>query len=337
MKLLTLAPLALAAVSALPAQTTWYIRADGGTLNSPARVAAKLSAQCDGKANVAYSAAAGGHCALGDYRSLYDDQATYGVLKWIIAGGDTVIIDNAKQYRVGWDGDTSATSNWCAGGSPYGCFNPTIPAGTAVQPTRILGANYASCSTGNAQNPAKMTQLYAGHGAYAALNLAGTQNVQVACLELTRHSNRVVHGSPLTNDCHTPTADGGIQDYDSDGIITDKTTADILLQDIWDHGHTDRGIIGPIGGLITANRVNIDTNGMAGWDFDDGSSTPSVNGWLVMHYSTVQFSGCNQEYPLVDAVPVASCYDQNSGGYGDGIGTPTGTGIDVAIDRSLFQ
>ncbi len=80
MKSLTLcAPLALAAVSALPAQTTWYVRADGGTLNSPARVAAKLSAQCDGKANVAYSAAAnGGHCALGDYRSLYDDQATYG-------------------------------------------------------------------------------------------------------------------------------------------------------------------------------------------------------------------------------------------------------------------
>ncbi len=139
----------------------------------------------------------------------------------------------------------------------------------------------------------------------------------------------MVHGSPLTNDCHTPTADGGIQDYDSDGIITDKTTADILLQDIWDHGHTDRGIIGPIGGLVTANRVNIDTNGMAGWDFDDGSSTPSVNGSLVMHYSTVQFSGCNQEYPSGRRGAGGELLrPEFSGGYGDGIGTPTGTGIE---------
>ncbi len=325
----------------LSAQTTWYVRADGGTRYSANRVAAGLSAQCNGKVNAPYSGDGGQNenCAFNDYRFLYDDQATYGVLQWVIAGGDAVILDNAKQWRVGWDNDTSQNELWCTGnsGGPYGCFNPTIPAGTAAQPTRILGKNYASCSAGNAPDPTKMTQLFGGHGTYAVLNLSGAQNVQVECVELTRHSSCVVHGSPLPNDCHVPTADGGIQDYDGDGIVTNQQTAGIVLQDMWIHGHTDRGIIGPIGGAVTANRINIDTNGMAGWDFDDGASTPSVNGTLTMHYSTVQFSGCNQEYPLVDRVPVASCYDQNSGGYGDGIGTPTGTGLNVSIDHSLFQ
>ena len=322
--------------------TIWYVRADGGTRYSANRVANGLSAQCNGKYDAPYSGDGGTNenCAFNDFRSLYDDQATYGVLQWVIAGGDTILIDNTKQWRVGWDGDTSQTSGWCSGssGGPYGCFNPTIPAGSAAQPTRILGRNYASCSLGNASDRTKMTQLFGGHGAYVVLNLTATQNVQVECLELTRHSNCAVHGSPLfPSDCHTPTADGGIQDYDSDGIITNQQTSNILLQDIWDHGHTDRGIIGPIGGLITATRVDIDTNGEAGWDFDDGSSTPSVNGTLKMTYSTIEWNGCNQEYPAVHAIPVASCYDQNSGGYGDGIGSPTGTGLNVSLDHDIFR
>ena len=322
--------------------TTWYVRADGGTRYSASRVANGLSAQCNGKYDAPYSGDGGNNenCAFNDYRSLYDDQATYGVLQWVIAGGDTVIIDSTKQWRVGWDGDTSRTSGWCSGSSsgPYGCFNPTIPAGTAAQPTRILGRNYASCNAGNAPDRTKMTQLFGGHGIYAVLNLDGAQNVQIECLELTRHSSCAVHGSPIfPSDCHTPTADGGLQDYDSDGIITNQQTANILLQDIWDHGHTDRGIIGPIGGLVTANRVDIDTNGEAGWDFDDGSSTPSLNATLKMTYSTIEWSGCNQEYPAVHAIPVASCYDQNSGGYGDGIGSPAGTGLNVLMDHDIFR
>ena len=35
---------------------------------------------------------------------------------------------------------------------------------------------------------------------------------------------------------------------DSDGIHTDVNTHDLLLQDMWIHGHTDRGVNGPIGG-----------------------------------------------------------------------------------------
>ncbi len=322
--------------------TTWYVRADGGTRYTASRAASGQSAQCNGQFDAPYSGDGGSNenCAFNDMRWLWDDQHTYGQLSWVIAGGDTVILDNTKQWRIGWDTDNGQGEVWCFGnsGGPYGCSNPIIPAGTAANHTRILGRNHAACSVGNALDKTKMTQIFGGHGVSNALNLSSTQFVDVECLEITRHSECVVHGSPIyPSDCHTTTADGGLQDYDGDGIRTDQNTANVLLQDVWDHGHTDRGIIGPIGGLITANRVDIDTNGEAGWDFDDGSSTPSVNGSLKMSYSTIEWSGCNQEYPAVHAIPVASCYDQDSGGYGDGIGSPTGTGLNVAMDHDIFR
>jgi hypothetical protein len=36
-----------------------------------------------------------------------------------------------------------------------------------------------------------------------------------------------------------------------------------------------------------------------------------------------EWNGCQEEYPIVDALPYTQCSDQNSGGYGDGIGTAT--------------
>jgi hypothetical protein len=247
-----------------------------------------------------------------------------------------VILDNTKQWRVGFDQGTSPNDVWCVGmDGTFGCTNPNIPAGTAAQHTRILGRNYASCSSGNVATPSKMTQIFGGFGLHTALNLAGAQYVDVQCIEITRHSNCVVHGSPVyPSGCSYA---GPIDDYDSEGVTTDQSTHDLLLQDMWIHGHTDRGIIGPIGGVVTANRVDIAYNGMAGWDFDDGSSTPSVNATLNFLYSTIEWNGCNQEYPLVDKYPAVSCYSQSSGGYGDGIGTPAGMGMNVNIDHSIFR
>ncbi len=77
-------------------------------------------------------------------------------------------------------------------------------------------------------------------------------------------------------------------------MITDQNTHDILLQDMWIHGFTSRGIIGPIGGTVTATRVDIAYNGAAGWDFDDGNSTPNVNGVINLSDVTIEWNGCNQ-------------------------------------------
>lgn len=307
---------------------TWYVRADGGS-----------RAQCDGKTDAPYPGhGTGKHCGFGDMRYLWDGHE-YNKLRWVIKGGDDVILDNTKAWRIGWEGDGSnrGSEPWCWGweGGAYGCFNPEIPAGTPGKHTRLLGRNFEHCSTNNQPDKAKMTEIFGGHGAGTALNLNAAQYVDVECLNITRHSQCIRHGEPrLPTNCRSDTP---IDDYDSDGIYTNEKTHDVLLQDLWIHGHTDRGIIGPIGGLITAIRVDISTNGMAGWDFDNGRGTPSLNGVLRMSDSTVEWSGCNQQYPATSPNAVVSCYGQSDGGYGDGVGTPTKSGMDVFIDRSLFR
>jgi hypothetical protein len=317
--------------------STWYVRVDGGT-----RYSANMpTGQCDGLADAAYPGiGVNQHCAFSDYRYLWDDQS-YGNHAWVIAGGDTVIVDNTKQWRVGFDGNGSTTDPWCYGydGGPYGCYNPNIPAGTSARPTRILGRNYASCSSGNVSNRSAMTQIFGGHGVGAALNLTGTQYVDVECIEITRHSDCMVHGYPAYPSACNTNEGPSLDDYDSEGITEDQGTANVFLQDLWIHGHTDRGILGPIGGHVTANRVNVSYNGNSGWDFDTSSGTndKSVNGSLALHYVTIEWNGCNQEYPAVDTYPAISCYSQSTGGYGDGIGTPSGMAMNVQIDHTVFR
>ena len=75
----------------------------------------------------------------------------------------------------------------------YGCYNPPIPSGTAAQPTRILGRNWANCSIGEGvfkvPDPAKVSTLVGGLAVGCALALSNTDYVDVQCLELTRQSN----------------------------------------------------------------------------------------------------------------------------------------------------
>ena len=294
---------------------TWFVRADGGSRFVPAAAAG----QCDGLADAAYPGTGiNQHCAFNDYRSLWDDRNSYGVVKWVIAGGDTVILDNTKQWRVGFDQGASSNDPWCFGGNgTFSCSNPSIPAGTASQHTRILGRNAGACHVGNAPDPSKMTQIFGGFGVWAALNLTSTAFVDVECIEITSHATCIVHGAPaFPVGCNH---DGPVDDYDSEGIQTDNNTHDLLLQDLYIHGHTDRGIKGAIGGIVNANRIDISVNGMAGWDFDDGNATPSINATLNFTNSVIEFSGCNSAWP--SPLPV-SCYSQSTGGYGDGIGTP---------------
>jgi Putative Ig domain len=322
--------IAIAAAAPPPGTTTWYIRPDGGTRYS----ANATTGQCDGKHDAAYPGSGVNQpCAFSDLRYMWDDQS-YGNRAWVMAGGDTVLIrgcaSNANQAtpagpncRIGWDANTGpgAGYTWCLGGAggPYGCGNPTIPAGTASQHTRILGQNYANCSTGAGTNNAALTQIFGGFGVNTTLNLAGTQYVDVQCLEITEHNGRcIAHGSPAYPAACNTSAGPAFSDYDGNGILTTNTTANILLQDVSIHGHTNSGLQGPIGGPITLNRVNVSFNGFAGWNFDDGSATPDAAGSsITANYVTMKGNGCNEEYPIVHAFPAMSCYDLNSGGFGD--------------------
>lgn len=355
------------------APTTWYIRADGGGRSDAGRLTGSpqatsmghytvgcavnsttcLSASevgCDGKADVSYAAAvaaAGGaiitlHCAFNDPRFLWDDQTFDDLPGMIVQSGDQVVIRGGP-WRIGLDAMPGSCSGArCGAGYTWNYGNPTPnslviawPSGTSTAHTHIYGENFASCNTGpNWTNTTKasLTQLYGGWGLVNPIELSGSQYVDMKCLEVTRHSNCVSFGSPAL-----PSGCTSSSDYDSDGIHMSSTTSNITLTDMWIHGHTGRGIKGGIGGPVTATRVNIDTNGAAGWDFDDGTTHLIGTGavWSFL-YSIIQWSGCNQEYPATDPIPVATCYSVSTGGYGDGVGTPAGTGLSAIIDHSGF-
>ena len=314
------APLQLQ-VTAANAGVSWYVRPDGGT-----RYSANVpTGQCDGQADAPYPGKGSNqHCAFKDYRYLYSD-GTYNNKAWVISGGDTVMVRGGP-WRVGQNGPNPQDYFGNDPGDPYDAFNPTIPSGTPSQHTRILGENYAQCTA--------KTQLFGGYAVAAVMNLKGAQYVDVQCLEITDHAQCTRVGTPAyPSQCNSSYP---LDDYAGSGMVTDAHTHDVVLQDLDIHGLTSRAVIGAIGGLITVNRVRMAYNGAAGWDFDDGNGTPSVNGLVTASYLTVEWNGCNEEYPITDAYPAISCYDDNSGGYGDGVGTPN-TPLNFTCDHCMFR
>ncbi len=300
-----------------PLPTTWYIRSDGGTRYD----ANFLQGQCNGQADAPYPGSGVDQaCAFNDVRYLWADGSyTLGNIfpgwGWVIKGGDTVIIRGGP-WRVGASTSSASFSFGGIAGDPYASGAPSIPSGDALQPTKILGENYADPT-------APYTQIFGGFAVGNVFDLGDSQYVDLESLELTDHAQCSRVGSPDPSGCSSTYP---LSDYAGNGIVTNTSTANILLQNLNIHGFTGRGIIGPIGGTLTVNNVRIAYNGAAGWDFDDGNGTPSINDPTVNATGlTVQWNGCNEEYPIVDGHPVASCYDQNSGGYGDGIGTPNTT------------
>lgn len=325
-----------AAPAALTAGTTWFIRPDGGN-----RYDASLYTlgQCDGKADAPYPGQGyNQHCAFSDIRYMWM-VGTYGNSGWVMQGGDTLVIEGCNALpsqqnpdgthcRIGWDKATGNDSQnfWGAGVSAWwGLSMPPIPSGTATQHTRILGA----CAYGNYScNPVNtypytnnnLTQIYASFASGTAIYLSGSKYVDLEGLEITTHNGQCTrYGS--TNPL--PGCNRGynypLSDQADQAIATDNTTANILLQDIYIHGFSSNGIGGPIGGKVTANRVNISFNAFAGWNFDDGHSTNNGAGSsLEQHYVTMVGNGCQEEYPIVHTqFPAKGCWDSGSGGFGD--------------------
>lgn len=295
---------------------TWYVRNDGGDRK-----------QCTGKVDAGYR----GHgsmqpCAFKHPQYLFTNDE-YGDKRWIVSGGDTILLRGGP-YRMGYRGPNTKDFWGLCPGDPYGCSMPPMPSGSGEHPTRLLGENYASCD--------KKTQLFGGYGLASVINLGGSRNVDVQCIELTDHGQctRVGGGYPAAEGCSSSPP---LSDYAGSGITTDKKSADISLKNLDIHGFTSRGIIGAIGGNVIVDHVRIAFNGDAGWDFDDGAGTPSAPGASVRAtYLTVEWNGCNEEYPITHSIPVFSCFDQDHGGYGDGIGTPD-TQLDFSCDHCTFR
>lgn len=278
-------------------------------------------------------------CAVNEFPYLWSDNSgSGGAGTWIIAGGDTVVVRNCKvqayqlnpsgtNCRVGYEGNVNGALpySWCPGVGFSDCIMPPIPVGTAGAHTRILGQcafGTYTCTPINDHYPfgtTNETQLFGGFTLNGVLNLQSTQYVDVIGFEITGHTgNCTVHGSPPSSiNCPTSPPVG---DFANIGILTNNTTANVTLQDVYVHGITSDGMFGPIGGDFTMTRVFVGFNGFVGWSLDDGADTPNAAGSRILaSYVTMMGNGCYEEYPIVHtAFPARACYDTNSSGFGDG-------------------
>jgi hypothetical protein len=281
--------------------TTYYIRPDGGSAN-----------QCNGLADTPFSESVSPACAWNHPFWALPPQGSARM-----AGGDTLRIAPG-QYRMGY-GAPGATR--CDAFSAYDCYMAPIPSGSdAAHPTRILGTGWES---GCANPP----QLWGAEHADRILNLDGSNNVDVACLEITDHSACVEsqeNGLPCERD-NPPYGD-----WAAVGIFA-ADSANVRLSNLNIHGLANSGV--HAGRLMdwTVEYVRIAGNGWSGWDGDIGEDG-SNQGTLTFRRWLVEWNGCGETYP---GGRPTRCWAQSAGGYGDGVGTGA-TGGHWIIEDSAF-
>jgi hypothetical protein len=288
---------------------TYYIRPDGGTAE-----------QCNGLADAPYPGSGRGQPCAWDhpFRALPPGgQAN-------LAGGDTLLVAPGS-YKMGYGAPGTDGLEACNQENSWDCYMAPLPSGPdADHPTRLLGAGW---DTGCANPP----QLWGVERANMIVNLTGSSNVQLACLEISDHSGCVEDhtGGLVCNRDNPP-----FGEWAPTGIYAEDS-ASVHLADLNIHGLAARGIQAGRLQDWTVERVRIAANGSAGWDFDlSGDSTNSENkGTLAFRRLTVEWNGCGETYP--EGNP-SGCWGQSAGGYGDGFGMGGTSAGHWIIEDSAF-
>ncbi|MFD0737902.1 choice-of-anchor Q domain-containing protein [Lysobacter koreensis] len=294
---------------------THYVRSDGGS-----------AAQCDGSANAAYARGDSSRkCAWQHPFIALPPNATPR-----IAGGDTLLIGPGS-YMMGLGAPGTQA---CDPDAPSLCVLAPVPSGPSPsRPTRILGHSY------NLQCPAG-PELWATRGARAVLQLDGSDNVEIACLELTDHSSCVIdhnrEGTPRGANAPCADASSPTASWGENGIHA-ADSRNVLLRDLHIHGLGANGVRAGRLRDWTLLRVRLRANGWAGWDgnLNEGGGQGSSNsGTVRFSGGEIAWNGCAERYPDQRAF---GCWAQQQGGYGDGLGTETSGGDWVFEDMSVHH
>ncbi len=290
---------------------SYYIRSDGGD-----------ASQCTGLADSPYPGSGTNQACAWNHP--FTALPPLGTPQ--IQGGDTLHIGSGD-YRMGYGapGSDSCSQSW-----PWECVMPPIPSGPSPdQPTRILGQGYED---GCNQPP----ELWGAERAWMVVNLEGSSNVELACLDITdRASCAEFH-------CHSGECGGEVAacnrdsapygDWASTGVSA-RDSSNIVLRDLDIHGLANRGIFaGRISDWLL-ERVEIRANGWAGWDGNIGSDT-SNSGTITFKESVVGWNGCLEHWSTGE---IFGCWAQKGGGWGDGIGTGTTGGHWVFEDSTIHH
>jgi hypothetical protein len=280
----------------------YYIRPDGGSAE-----------QCTGLVDAAYPGSGNGQpCAWN-----HPFQALPPADTPRIAGGDTLVID-AGDYRMGVG---AAGAEACDPDGAWDCHMPPLPSGPdPAHPTRLLGAGW---DTGCTTSP----ELWGVERADWIIDLTGSNNIEIACLEITDHSGCIEDhtGGLACERDHPPYGDWAVT------CIYAQDSANVTLRDLNIHGLGHGGVWA---GRLTdwsVENVRIAANGLVGWD-GDIEGDDSNSGTLTFHHLTVEWNGCGETYPEQQ---IQGCWGQEAGGYGDGFGTGE-TGGHWVIEDSAF-
>ena len=313
--------------------TTFYVQPNGGPRYDATYNSTGDSCNGQSNANIVVSGGSNQVCAWSDPRYTWANGSTAGLMA--MSGGDTLML--SATYPAGqtaWRFSGRATAGTgtgalfngyqgVSGGDPYTDYNINFPAGTSGAHTRILGANYASCGTG------QKTNIFGGFAALTVINLQQTSYVDVQCLDITDHSSCILFGTAqLPSYCqhsgspYDDFADNGIMTVTNQATGGSQLPHDILMQDLDIHGFPASGIAGAIGGAFALTRVTSNRNGFSGWNFDWTSNgigqipnNPAAT--INAQYVTMDWNGCNEQYPKVDPVPITYCYSIINQGFGD--------------------
>lgn len=189
--------------------TEYFVRPDGGNLG-----------QCDGLSNVAYNININNRqCAVSHLFELLDPQSKQA----IIQGGDIINIMNhadgtTAEYEMGMH--AQYVSGDCYSSYNYDCHMPSIPSGTASNPTIIRGQGWGnSCDS--------PPVLWGSGRSSRIITLNGSQHVELSCLTLTDHLGCIgAHAYPdsalicdRSEPYNKPFADTGIYMVDASHIL----------------------------------------------------------------------------------------------------------------------
>ncbi|MBN8727790.1 MAG: hypothetical protein J0H15_08825 [Xanthomonadales bacterium] len=276
---------------------TWYVRPDGGS-----------AAECTGKADAAYPGEGRGR----DCAWRHPFEALPPGAEPRMQGGDILLIGRGS-YEIGRGAPGSEALPGCSGDWPWDCHVGTVPGGSPGQPTRILGAGWD-------QGCASAPELWGSQRAATVLDLAGSHDVEIACLELTDHSSCIeFHPGAAACQRDRPPygawAAIGIQAADS---------ARVRLADLFIHGLAHDGIRAGRLRDWSLQRVRLVGNGWSGWngDLGDGKGSSS-SGQLRFQQVEIAWNGCSESWPGGEH---PACWGQEQGGYGDGLGLAASSG-----------
>jgi hypothetical protein len=194
-----------------PANTTWFIRHDGGT-----------NTQCTGTTNAAYPGTGSAQpCAYNHPFQMLNSAGNFTAM----IGGDTIQFadppTNTTPYFMGEQNNgvgtdwSSQIPSMCPAPNTDGvsCILPAFPSGTASAHTKIIGQNAGSCHT-LTPNPGLVTPtLLSGiNDAFRVFNLQGTDFVDISCIAIVQPDTCTLSG-PASNPIDFTVLGGGSASY----------------------------------------------------------------------------------------------------------------------------